>query len=309
MPEGLAIWLYSLAFGGAVAGVVWFFISTIRTAREETMLAFQGRLVESQSLLIKILRPFAQSAGFFIGRIAARIEMRLGRDANKSILLNTRIRIQRALNAAGRPDGLVADEFLGLVVVSATVGLVVGLLIYWRIRLGLFPLALIVLFAYLPIARLNSLKRRRQRQIKKMLPYTVDLLSLSVTAGLDFTEALARIVAQLGQSPLAIELGEMLRQIKLGKPRVEALRDLNRRVDMQEVSSVVSALIQTDELGGNLGPILRTQAQQLRIERSQYAEKLAMQAPVKILFPLIFFILPTVFIMIFGPIALKLLAK
>jgi len=145
--------------------------------------------------------------------------------------------------------------------------------------------------------------------MKRALPYAIDLLSLSVAAGLDFTEALARIVAQLGQSPLAVELGEMLRQIKLGKARVEALRDLSRRVDMPELSSVVSALIQTDELGGNLGPILRAQAHQLRIERSNYAEKQAMKAPVKILFPLIFFIFPTVLIMIAGPIALKLLAK
>jgi len=151
--------------------------------------------------------------------------------------------------------------------------------------------------------------RRRIHEIRKALPYTLDLLSLSVSAGLDFTEAILRIVGKLGPTPLAEELGEMLRQIRLGKSRKEALRDLSQRIDLPEVRSLVSALIQTDELGGQLGPILRAQAEQLRVQRSQRAEKLAMQAPVKILFPLIFFIFPTIFIMIFGPIALKLLTE
>jgi ElaB/YqjD/DUF883 family membrane-anchored ribosome-binding protein len=163
MVGDLEIWLCSLAFGGAVAGVVWFFSEVVRSAREESLLSFQSRAVETSSLLVRVLRPFAQSAGYFIGKFSARIEMRLGRDASKSLLLSTRIRIQKALNAAGRPEGLTADEFLGLIAVSAAVGLVIGLLIYWRVRLGIFPVALLVIFAYLPIGRLNSLKRRRPR--------------------------------------------------------------------------------------------------------------------------------------------------
>jgi tight adherence protein C len=105
---------------------------------------------------------------------------------------------------------------------------------------------------------------------------------------------------------LAVELGQTLRDVQLGRTRAEALRELSARVDVSELNSLVSALIQADRLGSSLGPILRVQADQLRMRRSQRAEKLAMEAPVKILLPLIFFIFPTIFIMIFGPIVLKL---
>ena len=118
---------------------------------------------------------------------------------------------------------------------------------------------------------------------------------------------MTRIVKKLGNSALAVELGQTVRDIHLGRTRVQALRELSRRVDLSELNSLVGALIQADELGSSLGPILRIQADQLRIRRSQTAEKLAMEAPVKILLPLILFIFPTIFIMIFGPIALKLL--
>ena len=116
---------------------------------------------------------------------------------------------------------------------------------------------------------------------------------------------MARIVQKLGSSALAVEFGQTLRDIQLGRTRAQALRDLSRRVDLPELNSLVSALIQADELGSSLGPILRVQSEQLRTRRSQQAEKLAMQAPVKILLPLIFFIFPCIFIMIFGPIILR----
>jgi tight adherence protein C len=160
---------------------------------------------------------------------------------------------------------------------------------------------------YLPLLWVRGRIRHRQDEIRRSLPYALDLLTLSVEAGLDFTQAMTRIVRKLGNSALAVELGQTVRDIHLGRTRMQALRELSRRVDLPELNSLVGALIQADELGSSLGPILRIQADQLRIRRSQAAEKLAMEAPVKILLPLILFIFPTIFIMIFGPIALKLL--
>jgi tight adherence protein C len=160
---------------------------------------------------------------------------------------------------------------------------------------------------YMPMVWLRGRVQARQDEIRKGLPYALDLLTLSVEAGLDFTQALSRIVKKLGHGALAVELGQTVRDIQLGRTRPQALRELSRRVDVPELNSIVTSLIQADELGSSLGPILRIQAEQLRTRRSQMAEKTAMEAPVKILLPLIFFIFPTIFIMLFGPIVLKVM--
>ena len=309
MDDRTALLVFSVLIGGAVGCGAWSLIASALAARAAAAGALEAEAVHTRSAFLRLMRPLARGAGVLIGRGMARLEMRLGRDSQHSFLLGTRIRIQKALLSAGNPEGLTPDEFLGMVAVCALGGLVVGGLVYVRTATGLFPLGFMVVFAWFPVSWLRSTMRRRIHLIRRMLPYTIDLLSLCVAAGLDFTEALTRIVAKLGATPLAEELGEMLRQIRLGKSRREALRDLARRIDLPELRSVVSALIQTDELGGHLAPILRAQSEQLRVQRSQLAEKLAMQAPVKILFPLIFCIFPTIFVMIFGPIALKLLAE
>jgi len=160
---------------------------------------------------------------------------------------------------------------------------------------------------FLPAIWLNDHVKRRQGQIQKALPFALDLLTLSVSAGLDFTTSLDKIVGKLHGSALAFELGITLSEIQLGRSRADALRDLARRVSVAEMTSVTSALIQADELGAPLAPILRVQSEQLRNGRSQRAEKLAMEAPVKILAPLIAFIFPNTFIIIAGPILLKYL--
>ena len=145
--------------------------------------------------------------------------------------------------------------------------------------------------------------------MRRLMPYTLDLLTLSVEAGLDFTAALARIVPKLEGTALSEEFGELLRAIRLGRARSEALRDMADRVSMAELTSFTSSLVQADELGADLGPVLRVLADQMRNDRSNRAEKKAMEAPVKILFPLIAFIFPTVFIIIFAPIGIEYLSK
>jgi pilus assembly protein TadC len=202
-------------------------------------------------------------------------------------------------------------ELLGLYLVPGIILLGLAVLGYamalgqWSGATTALCLPLVLLGVFMPWVWLRDLERKRKRLIRNALPYALDLLTLSVEAGLDFTAALARIIRRQPNTPLSQELGETLRQIQMGVPRAEALRDLHERVVMEEIFSVTSALIQADELGASLGPILRIQADQFRIRRSQAAEKAAMEAPVKLLFPLICFFFPATFIMIFGPVFLQ----
>lgn len=300
-PETL---VYTVSAGMSVALGSWLLADTLLRAHAEAM-RFQTERGAATSVLFKVLRPFARWFGFLVGGLAARIEMRLGRDVQQSFLLTTRIRIERKLRAAGHPEGVTADEFLGLVVVGVGFGALLGAVIYMRVEVMAAVFVGALVGGMWPNSWLNRCLRARQTDVRHELPYALDLLTLSVEAGLDFTEALTRIAQKLKNSPMATELGQMLRDIRLGRTRSVSLRNMAQRLDMPEITSVVSALIQADELGAALGPILRAQSEQLRTARSQEAEKRALEAPVKILFPLIFCILPTIFLIIGGPIFLR----
>lgn len=221
---------------------------------------------------------------------------------------------------AGIPVALIAPFYLivalmpellgfwtvgGILALMLSVAYYVILSAYWPGTLPAWVLPFVLLGYLMPWLWLRDRERARKRSIRRDLPYALDLLTLSVEAGLDFTAALARIVRRRPNTPLSQELGETLRQIQMGVPRADALRDLNERVRMEEIFSVTSALIQADELGASLGPILRVQADTFRVRRAQAAEKQAMEAPVKLLFPLICFFFPATFIVIFGPIFIR----
>ena len=305
MSESVHIALYALCAGTSVALASWLVVSTLVQAHSEAATRIRAQSDDASSPLFKALRPVARWLGFLLGGLAARAEMRMGRDASQSLLLTARARVEKKLRSAAFPEGVTADEFFGLVVLGAFAGGFVGFLL--SLRLGL---ALVIFFgafvgAAWPFSWLRGRLASRRTDIRRQLPYALDLLTLSVEAGLDFTEALGRISGKLGDSPLAAELDAALRDVRLGRTRAEAMRILAERLDMSEITSVTSALIQADELGSALGPVLRAQSEQIRIARSQEAEKKALEAPVKILFPLIFFILPTVIIIIAGPIVLR----
>ena len=160
----------------------------------------------------------------------------------------------------------------------------------------------LLLGALYPFVWLRDKVRARHHAITRALPYDLDLLTLSVEAGLDFAAALGKVVEKGRKGPLADELSITLKELKLGKTREEALRNLAVRVDLPTLTSFVQALLQADKMGTPLGKILRILSTQMRVDRTQRAEKLANEAPVKLLFPLIFFIFPTVFLIIFAPI-------
>jgi tight adherence protein C len=168
-------------------------------------------------------------------------------------------------------------------------------------------LGLLMLGFMFPAMNLNERAKARQKSIALQLPDTLDLLTISVEAGLDFMSAMRRVVEKHRPGPLKDELARFFKQTELGRPRREALREMANRVQLQDLGAVVSSLIQADRLGVSIGPILRTQSDMLRIRRGQRAEKAAQEAPVKMLAPLMICILPSVFIMILAPVLIQML--
>ena len=212
-------------------------------------------------------------------------------------------RADRWLRGGGRPLGLTAPRMLAMVEACAVFSTVGGMALSFRLRLGVAGLAFFGLAgAAFPLLWLHDRIRARRRAIVRALPYAVDLLTLGVEAGLDFTAALSKVVEKGCRGPLAHELSLAIKELRLGKTREEALRNLARRVDLGALSSFVQALAQADRMGTPLGKVLRILSSQMRLERTQRAEKLAAQAPVKLLLPLVLFIFPTLFLMLFGPI-------
>ncbi|GAC1541618.1 MAG: hypothetical protein NVS2B9_08630 [Myxococcales bacterium] len=216
-------------------------------------------------------------------------------------------RLWGPLRRAGHPQELVPAEIVAWMEIAAVCFLAAGLVL-WA-GLGLPPFAVPVAAiagAGSPLLWLRDKIQARQHEILRALPYNLDLLTLAVEAGLDFAAALAKVVDKGRKGPLSDELGIALRELQLGKTREEALRNLSARLELAPIASFVGALVQADRMGTPLGKILRILSTQMRVERTQRAEKLANEAPVKMLAPLIGCIFPTLFLMLFGPIAYQM---
>jgi tight adherence protein C len=206
---------------------------------------------------------------------------------------------------AGKKNVLISDEIFGMMIVLGGAGGLFGGFAYKILGSIAFPIVFVSVGFGLPYLWLSEAAKYRQKVITRELPFAMDLMSLTVEAGLDFTVALQRIINEMGRGILSDEYSEMLRQIQLGTPRKEALRDLANRCQVVSLTSCCSAIIQADEVGANLAPILKILSGTLREQRSTRAEELAGKAPVKMLAPLILCIFPCVFIIIFAPIFIK----
>jgi tight adherence protein C len=160
----------------------------------------------------------------------------------------------------------------------------------------------------LPDKLINDIKRARWMQILRTLPGAVDVLSLSVDAGLDFQVAMQRFVERGTPGALRDEFSTILNDMRLGKTRGEAIRDFGRRVGLPEVGSFVSVLVQADSLGVPIGEVLRSQAAVMRVQRFQRAEQEGARASQKLLVPLVLFIFPAVLIVILGPVVLHFMS-
>jgi tight adherence protein C len=172
----------------------------------------------------------------------------------------------------------------------------------------LFVTGLAFFYAY-PLFWLRRARAARHSAIQRALPFVLDLLTLSVEAGMDFMSALQRNCERRRLDPLNEELIRMIREIQIGLPRRVALRNMAQRVDLADLRSVANSLIQADELGVSISTILRIQSDQMRSRRFDRAEKLANEAPVKMLGPLMFFIFPAVFIILLAPILRETLTQ
>jgi len=310
IPPALHVTAYSLAAGLSVFTISLCLYTLYSEHAAE--LRRRGPAVRPRrvaSVRMRILKPFASFFGLLIGSALARLERRGAGGALPAYATRLRVRLQRTLTGAGSPGGLTGDEMLGVYCTSVLAWTGAGVLVLLLAGLALPVLVGFVIGVLHPFLWLRRIVSRRQNEIRRLMPYALDLLTLSVEAGLDFTEALARMVPKLEGSALAEEFGELLRQIRLGRSRGDALRDMAGRVNMPEMGTFCSSLVQADELGADLGPVLRVLSDQMRNERANRAEKKAMEAPVKILFPLIVFIFPTVFIVLFAPIGIGYLRR
>jgi len=197
----------------------------------------------------------------------------------------------------------------GFEVTKLIFGFVVALLVYFLVGvlgdLGL-PVHLagaavgFALGRYLPDVFLNNKIKGRQRELRLALPNALDLLTISVEAGLGFDAAIGRLIEKF-RNALSDEFAQVLNEIRLGRPRLEALDDMGRRSGVEELHTFIQALIQSEQLGVGIAKVLRIQSEEMRRRRRQRAEEQAAQAPLKMLFPMIGCIFPTLFIVLMGP--------
>lgn len=165
-------------------------------------------------------------------------------------------------------------------------------------------IVLTVLGYFFPIVRLNRQIQDRHKSIFRALPDILDLLTICLEAGMGINEALNKVVEKSRISELRDEIERTLREIQLGNPRLQALRDMAKRIDLKELSSVVISIVQAEQMGTSLAKTLKIQSEIIRDIRWQKAQELAQKAPIKIIIPIAIFIFPTIFIIIFGPLVI-----
>jgi tight adherence protein C len=214
-------------------------------------------------------------------------------------------RLSKELVYAGTPVGWDAERVLAmkiLGVVVFTVGaFMFGKLVGWSAFRTIVATGLGAYVGYyIPEWVLRSKSGKRQFKIQRALPDALDLLSITVEAGLGFDAAMARVARQSG-GPLGEELHRVLQEMQIGKTRADALRDLGDRTNVPELKGFVLAMIQADIFGISIAKVLQVQAREMRIKRRQRAEEQAQKVPVKIVFPLILCIFPSLFIVLLGP--------
>ncbi len=279
----------------AVAGIAWY-LATIAGEVTYVTLADGRKQARALPMMFKALLPFVGNLDRLFSGSAFSRQV----DTAKEMLVS-----------GGFEGLLTGKEFVGLKILTPLVfGTSFGLAI---LAAGMFipavrefaPMAIVMAFAltYLyPMMWLKGAVKRRHLSIQKSLPFVLDLLTLSVEAGMDFISALQRNCQTRKLDPLNEELLRMTKEIQVGSSRKTALRNMAARVNQPDLRSVAFALIQADELGVSIGSILRIQSEQLRSRRFDRAEKLAAEAPVKMLGPLMLCIFPAVFIILLGPV-------
>jgi tight adherence protein C len=218
--------------------------------------------------------------------------------------------IRKKLVSAGKGDQESIDRFLAIRVITVPLALIGAYLAYTYAPVGgiaklMLTLLVAALFIIGPDSVLNRQVEDRQYAIRTKLPDVMDLLVISVEAGLGFEQALDRTVSAV-PGPLTEEFSRMLGEVRAGSTRADAMRALDQRTNVPEIRSFVLAILQADTFGVSIGRVLRAQADEMRIKRRQLAQERAQKAPVKMLLPMVFCIFPSLFVIVLGPAAISI---
>ena len=290
-----------LLIAGAVGVAVWAVLSQLdeRQVVREALRQLDGYEVENQRDK-QMLAPLKDRA---IGPLVEGVTG-LGRRFTPVGYVE---KVKQKLVYAGKGDQAAVDRFLGIRVVTIGVAVLVFVLLFMfnilglsgTLRLavpGLFILALVLG----PDSMLNRQVEERQHEIQITLPDVMDLLTISVEAGLGFEQAIDRVVSSV-PGALSDEFSRMLGETRAGASRSDAMRAMDDRCNVPELRSFVMAIIQADQFGVSIGRVLRGQADEMRIKRRQLAQERAQKAPVKMLIPMVFCIFPALFVVVLGP--------
>ncbi|MBC7741873.1 MAG: type II secretion system F family protein [Bdellovibrionaceae bacterium] len=225
-----------------------------------------------------------------------------------------RKKIQHLIKTGGLGSELNVDEFIGLQLFLGVAFPIFLAIMNFSLDLGFSPIIVLglgLLGFFMPEMHCKATKKSRELSVRADLPFFIDLLALSVEAGLDFFGAIQKIVDKVADnnSVLAEEFKTVLKDIKIGSSKSEALKEMAARLDMSEVTSFVAVLIDAEASGSSISQVLKDQSVQMRLERFMRAEKAGAKASQLILLPLMLFILPAVFIMVFGPVAISMMGK
>lgn len=246
----------------------------------------------------------------FMQRVVAPAFSSIGHTLGRAAPQEIRTRTDKKIIYAGRPWNLNFYSLLAVQVLFAAALFFVFLLLFrvTQVEAGraVFVLLIMLLLGfYIPYFIISSKADARQQVIRRALPDMLDLLLVSVEAGLGFDMALKKVTQQM-PGPLSIEVRKALDEIRMGGDRETAFRNIARRSGVSELSSFISSIIQAEQLGSNIASTLRVQSDYMRQRRRQAAQEMAMKAPVKLVFPLILFIFPALFVVIIGPAVIRI---
>jgi tight adherence protein C len=289
--------------------IVMVFIGLGRTPEVDTGALVEERLQEfggTKPLTleeVELQRPFAER--FLRPAIAG-----IGNLLSRSTPAKAREVMANKLELAGRPGNLTPEDFGAVRLVGAAVvafvGLLVGLLLGSPVYIVVSIAIGAILGYFFPVLWLNQRADGRRQEIQKGLPDALDLLVIAVDAGLGFDAALERVTSKY-KNALSEELAKTMREVSLGRPRMEALDDLGRRSGVEDLHNFMQAIIQSEQFGTGIGKIMRIQADELRRKRRQRAQEKAAQATLKMLLPMVGCIFPTLWIVLLGPAVLILM--
>ncbi|MDQ1486762.1 MAG: tight adherence protein [Actinomycetota bacterium] len=299
--------LLLLGLGGVFAGIVGAIVTLGASASDRqqvsrSLAAIDAMVARPETVRRDLDRPFNE-------RVLGPLVARLSRIGNRFSPHDESGRLRHRIELAGSPARWDVERVQAFKVLGLAIGLLIGiggpLLAGGGLAVTMGVAVLLAPLGYFaPDIALYQTAYNRNDRIRHDLPDSMDLLTISVEAGLPFDSALSQ-VARNTKGPLAEELFRVLQEMQIGLGRIDALRAVAERTNVPELRGFVTAMVQAEQFGIPIANVLRVQARELRVKRSQRAEELAQKVPVKILFPLVFCILPSLFIVVMGPAAIS----